>query len=120
MSRRMDRLGDLLQQEISRIVADQLRDSRLKSLLTVTRVDVSAGLEHALVAVSVMGSPEQAREAILGMESASGFIRRELGSRLRLRQIPKLRFLLDTSIAEGQRMLSLMDDVRSQEVIPND
>ena len=115
MSRRLDRLGNLLQQEISRIIANQVRDPRLKPLLTVTRVDVSPGLEHAAVLVSIVGDPQQAREALHGMESAGGFIRRELGQRLRLRQLPKLRFILDTSLEEGQRMLSVLDQVRLKE-----
>lgn len=119
MSRRMDRLGNLLRQEISRTIADHVRDPRLEPLLTVTRVDVSPGLEHAAVLVSVVGNPEQAKEALHGMESAGGFIRRELGQRLRLRQVPKLRFILDTSLEEGQRMLSLLDQIRPEEASPD-
>lgn len=120
MSRRMDRLGDLLQQEISRVITEDLRDPRLKVLLSITRVDVSSDLQNAVVAVSLMASPEQQTEAIRALESASGHVRQLLGPRLRLRQVPKLRFVLDTSLAEGQRILSLLDSIRPREAGPHD
>ena len=120
MSRRVDRVGDLLRQEISQIITEDLRDPRLNALLSITRVDVSPDLQNAVVAVSVMASPEQQTEAIRALESASGHIRKVLGPLLRLRQVPKLRFLLDTSLAEGQRMLSLLDSIRQHEAGPND
>ena len=120
MSRRVPRVGELLQQEISRILSEELRDPRLKPLLTVTRVDVSPDLQHASVAVSVLGTPQEQQVALEGMESASGFLRRQLGHRLRLRHVPSLRFILDTSMAEGQRMLSVMDQLRLEKAGDHD
>ena len=115
MTRRTDRVGALLRQEISRLLAGQLKDPRLDLLLSVTRVDVTVDLQYASVGISVLGNPTQQQEALQGMESASGFLHRELRSRLRLRRVPQLRFALDTSIQEGTQLLDLMERVRSEE-----
>jgi ribosome-binding factor A len=115
MSRRADRLGGLLQQEISRIVSERLRDPRLEGLLTVTRVELSADLQQADVFVSFMGGVQERQEAIRGMESAVGYLRRELGRRLHLKLVPRLRFMLDNSLEEGSKMLSLLERTRSRE-----
>jgi ribosome-binding factor A len=121
MTRRVDRVSEQLQHELGHIVAEELRDPRLQTLLTITHVVLSADLGHATVGVSVMGDPEQQQEAIRGMEAAIGFLRRRLAHRLRLRYVPQLRFALDTSLDEGDHVLSLMDqgqlsqpDVRSE------
>ncbi len=115
MSRRTDRVGGLLRQEISRLMAEQLKDPRLAALVSVTWVDVSPDLHYASVGISVLGTAEQQQDALHGMESAAGFLHRELKGRLRIRHIPTLRFSLDTSIEEGTRMLDLMDRVRAAE-----
>ena len=105
---RADRIGELLQQEISRAVASKLRDPRLQGLVTVTHVAVTADLQHATVAVSVMGSPEGRRDALKGLEAASGFLRRELAGRLNLKRVPSLKFELDESLEESERILALL------------
>ena len=120
MSRRVPRVSELLQQEISRIVSEELRDPRLRPLLTVTRVDISVDLQHASVAVSVLGTPLEQRVALEGIESASGFLRRQLGQRLHLKHVPELRFILDTSMADAQRMLSVMDQLRTKQAGDHD
>ncbi len=119
MTRRTDRVGGLLRQEISRLLTQQLKDPRLGVLVSVTQVEMSPDLQYASVGISVMGEPEQQREALKGMESASGFLRRELRHRLRLKYVPHLRFALDTSLQEGDRLLSVMDRVRTEEVHPD-
>ena len=120
MSRRTERLGTLLQQEISQILSNLLHDPRLGALLTVTGVSVTPSLDHAIVSISVIGDKVQAKESMEGLESANGFIHRELKGRLRIKQVPRIRFLLDTSLEAGQRMLTLLDQVKEIEANQSD
>jgi ribosome-binding factor A len=68
----------------------------------------------------VIGGKVKAKESMEGMESASGFIYRELKRRLRIKQVPKIRYLLDTSLEAGQRMLTLLDQVKEIEANQSD
>ena len=114
-------LQSLLQQEISHILSHQIHDPRLGSaLLTVTGVSVTPSLDTAIVSISVIGGKVKAKESMEGMESASGFIYRELKRRLRIKQVPKIRYLLDTSLEAGQRMLTLLDQVKEIEANQSD
>lgn len=115
MTRRTDRVNGLLRQEIGSLLLHGLRDPRLAHLLSVTRVKTSVDLRHAQVFVSVMGSPQEKQEAMGGLCSAAPFLRRELRGRLSLRTIPELRFVLDESIEEGERLLRLMDRLSDSE-----
>ena len=114
MARRIDRVGELLREELSRALAEELRDPRLRTLVTITHVSLSADLQHAAVAISVMGGTEERKEALAGMVSATPKLRREIGHRLRLRYVPELRFTLDTSLEEGDRVLAIMDRLREE------
>ena len=113
MSRRTERVNNLLRQEISLLIVEELEDPRLRTLITITFVDVSSNLQHANVGISVMDSKLIAGEALKALESASGFIQNELAQRVRMRNTPKLRFQLDPSIDEGNRILSMLNDIRS-------
>ena len=110
MSRRMERINALLRQEISRIVASDIRDPRLASMITITRVDTASDLSRAKVYVSIMGHPDQKKRALKGLKSASGFVRRGLRPRLTLRTVPEVEFRIDDSIERGADMLRLIDE----------
>ena len=108
-SRRSDKVAGLLQREIGQILRAHLADPRLGGLITVARVTVSPDLAHATVAVTVMGGDDEADEAFRGIGSASGFLRREVAQRLRLRRAPELHFVRDAAIEQGNRVLDLLD-----------
>ncbi len=112
MSRRTERVSGVLREEVSRLVSGALRDPRLSPLVTVARVEVSADLQHATLAVTVLGDERQRREAMEGLDSAKSYLRRELGQRLRLKRTPELTFVLDASIEEGDHVLTLLDELR--------
>ena len=118
MTRRLDRVNGLLREEISTLVAQELKDPRLPLLLSITQVDTSPDLHHAKVFVSVLGSPQEKKGALSGLSSAAGFLRRELRQRVSLRDIPQLHFLLDDSIQRGQELLSVIDRLSSQSEPP--
>ena len=109
MPRRVDRINGLLRQEISQVLARQIKDPRLNGLITITEVQTSGDLRNALVLISVMGDDEAKRSALEGIQSAATFLRRELRERVILRYTPFLRFALDDSIEHANRVLQMMD-----------
>jgi ribosome-binding factor A len=95
----------------------ELKDPRISKLSTITEVEVSRDLRYAKLFVSVYGSEEEQSQTLSGLQSAVGFIRSELGKRIRLRFFPELTFCLDPSIGQGIRLTSIirqvMDDQES-------
>ena len=110
MSRRLERINDLLREEIAEIVTRELQDPRLAlDMLSITEVQASGDLHHAVVQVSVMGDEEQQTDAITALNHSHAYIRRLLKPRLRLRAVPALHFERDTRIAEQRRIADLLD-----------
>src|SRR5262247_1721546 len=107
---RPTRVGELLQDEIARLLLRQLKDPRL-NMATISRVEVSPDLRHACVYVSRIGSEAEQQAAIQGFEHATGFIRSQLGKLLALRHTPELTFKLDTAIAYGVRISRILHDL---------
>ena len=116
MSRRMDRVNVLLRQKLSEIIAVEMNDPRLTPIITVTHVEISPDLRHAKVFASAMGTPQEGKDAIEALSTASGYLRRELRSRITLRHIPFLRFVADDSIEKGQHLLERIQEVRAQDL----
>lgn len=106
-TQRQERINKLLQREISDIIRREMEDPHLH-FLTITGVKVSQDIGHAEVFVSVLGTPEEARETIQTLGHARSFIRGQLGERLDLRFIPMLRFRLDDTAARAQKMDNLI------------
>lgn len=113
MQYRPDRVAHELKNEISVIIARDLYDPRV-GLATVTDAKVSPDLRHARVFVSVYGSPEEQQETIAALNHAAGFIRRAIGSRLRLRRSPEIVFTFDESVEYGDRMERLIEEVNQE------
>jgi len=111
MTRRRDKVNGLLRQEIGELLLHGMQDPRLACLVSVTRVSTSLDLRHAEVSVSVMGSQEEKEKVMQGLRSAVSYIRRELAGHLTFKFVPQLRFALDVSMEEGDRVLHLMDDL---------
>ena len=109
MPRRMDRINVLLRQEISRVLAVELRDPRVSSIVSVTHVDASADLRNAKVFVSVLGDQSEKRSTLKALKSAAGFIRHSMRPHLTLKAIPSLDFMLDESIEHGAELLQMID-----------
>ena len=113
MSRRMERINVLLRQEISRVVAGELRDPRLSSMVSVTRVDSSPDLRRARAYVSVFGGESEKRSTMKALQSAAGFIHKSVRGRVALKAIPSLDFALDESIERGAELLQKIDEVNA-------
>lgn len=110
-NKRTKRIEKELQKEISSILATEIKDPRINSLVSVTDIDLTNDLEQAKVYISSLGDEDEKEEIIEGLKNASGFIKRELGIRLKLRNIPELIFKIDNSIERGIYMDNLISRV---------
>jgi ribosome-binding factor A len=112
--RRQKRIADLIQRELADIVRRRVKDPRLDDM-TITGVRVSADYQYADIYVYRLGGdPAALQEGMEGLESAQGFIRRELGSRIRIRYTPELRFHLDESIDYGDHIETLLAQIEQE------
>ncbi len=111
MAHRIERVNSLIRQEISELLQHQVKDPRLGNFIAVTEVATSADLKYAKVFVSRIGNEEEKQEVLSALASASGFFRRELANRLKLRYIPALSFHWDDSIERGDHLSRLIDGV---------
>ncbi len=106
-----DRVSEDIKREIIAVMRE-LKDPRIKDkMLTVVRVDVSHDLSFAKVYVSALDGIDSAKEAVKGLVSATGKIRHEVGSRLRLRKTPELKFIADDSVEHGMEIFSKIKSV---------
>jgi ribosome-binding factor A len=110
---RHERLAGEIRQEISAMLAGELKDPRLSTFATVTEVRMAPDLKQARVYVNVHGTEAEQAEAIKGLHSAAGFIRHELSERLQIRRAPELFFVLDRSEEYGQRIDELLRRTKS-------
>ena len=115
MSRRIERVNELLRQEISRLLTLQIKDTRLNGVITITRVSTSSDMRNAHVFLSAMGDEETRQNALAGIRSAATYIRRELRSRVSMRYIPFLSYDLDAAQQEANNILDIMDNIRHDE-----
>ncbi|MDD5095069.1 MAG: 30S ribosome-binding factor RbfA [Dehalococcoidia bacterium] len=111
MSRRQKQVNHAIRREISDLLTHQVNDPRIKGIISITEVNISPDLTHAKVFVSAMGTEEEKSEIFAGLAAASGFLRREIGARLKLRYTPELVFERDDSIEKGDHLLQLIDRV---------
>jgi ribosome-binding factor A len=109
---RTDRVDELLRQEIGSILARDVADPRI-GFATITDVETAPDLRHAKVWVSVIGTDAERTATLAALDRAMGFVRRELGTRLRLRRIPDLHVRLDETAERGTRVLRLLDELEA-------
>ena len=111
-SRRVSRVAELIKREVSQMLLHDIKDDRVGAgMVSVTEVDVSGDLQHAKIFVSIYGTEEARAETMAGLKSATGYVRSELGQRVRLRRTPEIVFQEDRSIERGDRVLSLLNQL---------
>jgi ribosome-binding factor A len=104
MSRRTERVSDLLREEISNLLRNELTDPRIAGLVTITDVNVSPDLRRADAFVSVLGTDDERASTMKALEHARPFIRRELSHRLQLRYTPDVHFVSDQTLERAQEV----------------
>lgn len=111
-SHRMERLSHQVQEEIALLlVSGKIKDPRVDSLLSITRVEVSKDLAWADVHVSSVKAGKDLDRAVMGLQSAAGFIQASLGAKLHIRQTPRLRFHADHSLKDGFELVRKIEDL---------
>ncbi len=113
MSFRPERLAEAIKKEISELLREELKDPRI-GFVTITAVEVSKDLRYANIFASVFGESTEQKATIEALQKAQGFIRGELGKRIRLRYTPEITFKLDHSISQGSRLIALMEEVKDK------
>lgn len=108
------RISDLVRSHLADLLSRKANDPRLR-MVTITDVTVTPDARHADVHFSVLGGAEVQAETQAGLESAAGWLRRELGRRLRLRNTPALTFYYDPSLERGEHISSILDKLRISE-----
>ncbi len=111
---RVEKVQELMKQEISQIILQELKDPRI-GFVTVTSVECTGDLREAKVYVSLMGSEAQVKACWMGLNSSLGFIRREIGKRIRLRVTPELSFALDKSLDYSAHIQELLLKIKAEE-----
>ena len=110
-SNRIGRINDEIRRELSDILRT-VKDPRVsQSMLTITHVDTTSDLRYARIYLTALDRTGE-KDLMRGLKSASGYLRRELGSRLNLRYTPELQFMSDDSIAHGAHILDLLNHVK--------
>ncbi|MEJ2011540.1 MAG: 30S ribosome-binding factor RbfA [Anaerolineales bacterium] len=110
---RARRVGDRIQEELADILMREVSDPRLDSI-TITGVDVDRELAFATIYVHAVDGDERAEEVLAGLESARGFLRSQLATRIQLRTFPQLRFRWDLTQTRAARIEDLLDQIRTE------
>ena len=105
---RPERLGDLIQREVSELIRLEVRDPRV-GMITITSVDVSPDMSHARVFFTMLDK-EKVEDTLHGLKRSAGFLRSQLARRLKMYTTPELRFEYDESVERGDRLSRLIDN----------
>ena len=111
---RVEKVQELMKQEISQIILRELKDPRI-GFVTVTSVECTGDLREAKVYVSLMGNEAQVKACWSGLNSSLGFIRREIGKRIRLRVTPEISFALDKSLDYSAHIQELLLKIKAED-----
>lgn len=111
---RARRVSEEIKKETSKIIRDNVKDPRV-GFVTITSVVLTGDLSDAKIYFSVLGEQNSIEETIKALESARGYIRREIGRRIQLRHVPEIHFLYDHSIANGTHIDTLLAQIKKSD-----
>lgn len=117
MTKRTDRLNSLLKEVLSDVIAREVRNPHVATLLTVTRVDITKDLRYAKVYVSVIGDDTERKSTIEGLQQSSGFIAVNASKQVVMRYFPELRFYLDDSVDQHMRIEKVLGEIKSERTL---
>ncbi|MCO5178090.1 MAG: 30S ribosome-binding factor RbfA [Thermomicrobiales bacterium] len=117
--RRQERVADLIRDEVSLIIQHEMSDPRL-GMVSITHVEMSPDLRYARLFASVYGTEEEQRNSLVALNNASGFIRRTLAPRLRMRSIPEISFRLDRSMAHAESIARILNELQPELATPTE
>ena len=105
------RINSEVQRELSSIISRELKDPRIHPMTTVVSVEVTPDLKYCKAYISVLGDQKAQEDTLKGLQSAEGYIRRELARTINMRNTPEITFILDQSIEYGVNMSKMIDDL---------
>jgi ribosome-binding factor A len=114
MSRRTEKLASLIRQVLSQAIATRLSDPRISSFASITRVEVSGDVMHAVVYVSVMGDDVQEQLTMAGLQHARGYLQTLLAKSLTTRHCPQLRFVADKGLKKQLQILGKLEQISAE------
>lgn len=118
---RKQRIENLMKEKLSQmIVRGEIKDPRVNTMVTISRIDVSRDLSVAKVYISSLFEGDSLKKVVQGFKSASGFLRSELARKMDLRHMPELRFIEDESVAESFHMVKTLESLVSKEEKKNE
>lgn len=109
------RINSEVQRELANIIRGEIKDPRIHPLTSVVTAEVAPDLKTCKAYISVLGDQEAQKKALEGLNSAVGYIRRQLARNLNLRNTPEIRFIMDQSIEYGVHMSRLIDENHVEE-----
>ena len=109
---RSERVAEEIRKEVATMLFGEIHDPRI-GFVTITKVQVSKDLRHAKVYFSMIGSDEEKEKTMEGLQSSSGYMRREIGKRLKLRYFPELTFKFDDSLEYASRIEKIIKEIKS-------
>ncbi|KXO16697.1 30S ribosome-binding factor RbfA [Peptoniphilus sp. GNH] len=112
---RVSQLGEEIKRVISELLRGKIKDPRISDMTSITEVRLTNDLSFAKIYVSVFGDEKSKEDAIKGLQSAEGFIKREIGKNVKMRIIPKLIFTLDETVEESMKLEELIRKARESE-----
>ncbi len=109
--KRINRISEEVKKVVSELIQNEIKDPRISGMPSVNKVSVTKDLRFAKIFISVLGSEEDKESTIEGLQSAKGFVRKEIGNRINLRHVPEPIFMLDESIEQALYMSKLIEEV---------
>jgi len=108
---RIMRISEEIKKEVSEIILNGLKDPRISGMISVTKASVTKDMRYAKIYVSVLGNAEDKKHILEGLKNASGFIRKEIGQRIKLRYTPEFIFEIDDSIEYGIKISNILKEI---------
>ena len=117
---RVRRVAEQIKKDIGQIIASQIKDPRVAGITSVTEVQLTRDLRYASVYVSIFGNDLEKEETLQTLIRAAGYIRGEIGRRIRLRYVPEINFFLDNSIEYGVHIENVIKSLKKEETDQNE
>lgn len=114
MSLRTERMSEALREELMGIIQKDLKDPAI-GITSITHVRVSRDLKHAWISLSILGDGDSQEDALQGLRRAAGYLRRELGRRIRLRVVPDLIFEIDRAAEHSVKISRLLNEIETND-----
>lgn len=120
MQQRRRRIAEEIRKIVSVSIRENVKDPRINELVSVISVEISKDMRYAKIYISVLGNEIDKQNVMYGLENASGFIRKEIATQLKIRFVPEISFKLDSSIEHSVKIASILNSLNNQKKVETD